>query len=119
MDSLIRYLKERALPNPVLLFGATSGKPLDTLLRSLSGFARTAVLTCPPVRRGIEPEELEPVARSFFDSVESHRDPADALQAACSLAGASGSVLVTGSLYLVGEVLGLLSGTRRPGPVAM
>ena len=28
-------------------------------------------------------------------------------------------VLVTGSLYLVGEILGVLSGERVPGPVSM
>ena len=46
-------------------------------------------------------------------------EPRAALEVARGLAGADGHVLVTGSLYLVGHVLGLLTPEEVPGPVAM
>ena len=47
-------------------------------------------------------------------------DVAKAFEQACDLARRQGrEVLVSGSLYLVGEVLGLLEGRPVPGPVPM
>jgi dihydrofolate synthase/folylpolyglutamate synthase len=119
MDTLIDHLEANPLPRPVLLFGATSGKPLQRLLEPLGAFAREAVVTCPPVRRGVDPAEVEAVALPYFDRVEVLEKTDVALARAQELARPDGAVLVTGSLYLVGEVLGLLEGRRRPGPVSM
>jgi len=47
------------------------------------------------------------------------RDPAEALERARLLALPDGYVLVAGSLYLVGEVLGLIEDRPVPGPVSM
>jgi dihydrofolate synthase/folylpolyglutamate synthase len=119
LRSLISHLRENELGRPVLLFGATSGKPLRRLLEPLSSFSDAAVLTAPPVERGIDPEELMRIAAPLFERVETLPDPADALRRAQEIAGTERPVLVTGSLYLVGEILGLLSDAEVPGPVAM
>jgi dihydrofolate synthase/folylpolyglutamate synthase len=114
------YLQDHPLDrNAVLLFGATSGKPLGELLKPLAGHCRTIVIGRPPVERGLDPKEVAAAAEPFFDHVEAAPDTAAALSRAEAIAGEAGTIFVTGSLYLVGEVLGLLECQQVPGPVAM
>jgi dihydrofolate synthase/folylpolyglutamate synthase len=113
------YLRSRRGPRPVLLCGATSGKPLDKLLGPLAGLVDGVVFTKPPVERGLEPAEVAAATSGLFEPVEAIPDPAEALNRAGRLAGGDRYVLVTGSLYLVGEVLGLLTAEDVPGPIAM
>jgi len=119
LRSLVAYLRTSGPERPVLLFGATSGKPLEALLGPLANFSDTVVFTTPPVDRGIEPAELRRVGMPLFARVETEPDAADALRRARELAGSDGTVLVAGSLYLIGEILGLLEGRDVPGPVAL
>jgi len=120
----IRRIAEHLRENPlgedaVLLFGATSGKPLDELLKPLAEHCRAVVVGRPPVERGLDPKEVATAAEPFFDRVEAAPNTAEALSLAEAIAGDGGTVFVTGSLYLVGEVLGLLERRQVPGPVAM
>jgi len=120
----IRRIAEHLRENPlgadaVLLFGATSGKPLDELLKPLAEHCRAVVVGRPPVERGLDPKEVATAAKPFFDRVEAAPNTAEALSLAEAIAGDGGTVFVTGSLYLVGEVLGLLERRQVPGPVAM
>jgi len=118
--ALVRQLEALGGEPPVLLFGATSGRPLDEMLRPLSTVVRGAVITLPPVDRAVDPELAADVAREWIDPVRVEPDPALALAAAREMVGADGRyVLVAGSLYLVGSVMGLLSHEEAPGPVAM
>jgi dihydrofolate synthase/folylpolyglutamate synthase len=119
LRTLVDHLRAEPVPRAVLLFGATSGKPIERLLGPLAEFADVAVLTCPSVARGLDPEEISTVARQCFATVENVAEPAAALARARELAGSQGCVLVTGSLYLVGEISGLLTGRPVPGPVSM
>jgi len=117
---IAEYLRDHPLDrNAVLLFGATSGKPLDSLLRPLAQHFRAVVVGRPPVERGLDPKEVAAAAEPFFDQVQAAPDTAAALSLAETLAGGDGTVFVTGSLYLVGEVLGLVECRPVPGPVAM
>jgi dihydrofolate synthase/folylpolyglutamate synthase len=114
------YLDEHPLDDgSVLLFGATRGKRLDDLLQPLSRHFRCVVVGRPPVERGLDPQEVARAAEPFFDHVVAAPDIAGALSLAEALAGEQGSIFVTGSLYLVGDVLGLLERRPVPGPVAM
>lgn len=118
MRCLVDHLRRERLEPEVLVFGATSGKPVDELLEALSPLTSTVVLTRPPVERGIDPAQLEDRARARFARVEACADPGRALERAGVLADGRGFVLITGSLYLVGEMLGLLTPEPVPGPVA-
>jgi dihydrofolate synthase/folylpolyglutamate synthase len=114
------YLSDHPLGDgAVLLFGATRGKSLEALLQPLSKHCRSAVIGRPPIERGLEPEEVARAAEPFFDRVVTAPDTAGALSLAHAMAGEAGVIFVTGSLYLVGEVLGLLERRPVPGPVAM
>ncbi len=59
------------------------------------------------------------VARELMAHVEVAAEPATALEVARQAVAPGSYVLVTGSLYLVGHVLGLLTPEEIPGPVAM
>jgi len=117
--ALTSYLQGLKPPLPVLLVGATSGKPLRDLLGPLAPHVDGVVVTRPPVERGLDPDAVAEEIRSLFGTVESLQEPAQALDRACELAGKRRPVLVTGSVYLVGEILSLLSSEPAPGPVAM
>jgi len=107
--ALAAYLKGG--PPFVLLFGAMSDKDVRGLARELFPLATGIVLTRPRVSRAASPEEI--ARRSSPLGARAHREPsvARALRLARRLARAHGpetTVVVAGSLYLVGAVMPLL-----------
>jgi dihydrofolate synthase/folylpolyglutamate synthase len=88
-------------------------------VRPLAGRVDSIVITRVRVERAAEPEDLARRVRPLAKRVEIVPDMSDALTRARALALPDGFVLVAGSLYLVGEVLGLLEGGPVPGPVSM
>ena len=75
------------------------------MVAELAPYARDAVVTRAPSSRAADPQD---VARAFsmagiFGMVVD--EPGHALRTAEGIAGPDGLVLVTGSLYLVGDVL--------------
>ena len=108
--ALAEHLKATGL-RPVMVFGALADKDWRLMVEILAPHVRDAVVTRVPSPRALEPMEA---ARAFsmmglFGMVV--EDPAHALRTAQGMAGPDGIVLVTGSLYLVGDVLGRLSRT--------
>jgi dihydrofolate synthase/folylpolyglutamate synthase len=57
----------------------------------------------PPHPRGLDPEEVAAVARRLGIEAEAMPSISSALESARVLAGENGFILVTGSLYVVGE----------------
>lgn len=105
--ALAEHLKAEGL-KPVMVFGALADKDWRLMVEILAPHVRDAVVTRVPSPRALEPMEA---ARAFsmmglFGMVV--EDPAHALRTARGMAGADGVVLVTGSLYLVGDVMGRL-----------
>jgi dihydrofolate synthase/folylpolyglutamate synthase len=117
-ETLAAYLAARKGLRPVLVFAAMANKEPRGILSPLGAVADTVILTRPPVDRAADPTQLRDIAESLFKRVEVEPSPGAALARARSLAGNS-FVVVAGSLYLVGAVLGLLEGGEGPGPVAM
>ncbi len=106
------YLDEFAGGPVTLVFGAMRDKPLAEMGRVLFPAARHLVLTEPAGPRAATVEELlravpVPPSSSTIALAPSSRD---ALAVARTHTEAGGLVCVTGSLYLVGEVKGLLEG---------
>ena len=107
-QALAEHLKARGV-RPVLVFGALADKDWPAMVAALAPCARDAIVTRVPSPRAADPQE---VARAFSMSgifgmvVE---EPGHALRTAEGVAGPDGVVLVTGSLYLVGDVLQRLS----------
>jgi len=105
----------------VLLFAATGGRDGGRMVTLLAPLVREAVLTHPGVPQGNSPGELAAAVERRLRAAGLRlplsvvADPAQALGAARARARAlGGQVLVAGSLYLVGTVLGLLD--LHPGP---
>lgn len=94
----------------VLLFGVMADKDVRGLARELFPLARAVVLTRPRVGRAASPGGIARAARGLARRVRQEPDVRKALALARRLARPGDTVVVAGSLYLVGEVLGL----RRP-----
>ena len=95
----------RRLPEPPdLLFGAMGDKAVGEMLPALAAVTGRVVLTRPSGRRAADPRELRPLVAGRPVVIEP--DPGRALDEA--LAGCEHGLLVCGSIYLVGEVRGIL-----------
>lgn len=89
----------------VVVLGAMGDKELAEMVKHLAGMTEEVFVTAVDHPRAIQPAELAAV----IDDVLGIRatvvdDPHGALAAAIDRAGSAGSVLVAGSIYLVGEL---------------
>ena len=89
----------------VVVASILKDKDADAMLRTLAGAGRTLVSTASHSARALPAEELAGLADQHFDRVEVVPNPAGALVRARELAGADGAVLVTGSLYLLADLI--------------
>jgi dihydrofolate synthase/folylpolyglutamate synthase len=89
----------------VLVFGASKDKPLGTLLARATAVARHAVLTKSSHPKAAATQELvRRVGAREHGSVVACEPASEALRLGRVLAGRDGLVIVTGSLYLVGDL---------------
>jgi dihydrofolate synthase/folylpolyglutamate synthase len=88
---------------PKLLFGCLEDKQWGRMAEMLAGRVRSAVLTRVKPKRPLEPELLAPIFASRVPT-QIVREPLEAVAALMAQTSASDVVLVTGSVYLVGEV---------------
>ena len=104
---------------PVLLFSTMKKKQVEKIVRPLSDLIAGVVITRAGVERAAEPEDLARQVRPLVKRVEVIPDPGEALERARFQALPDDYVLVAGSLYLIGEILGFLADSAVPGPVSM
>lgn len=96
-----------------LVFGALRDKNCAAMTAALFPRAAAVLLVRPPEERGLEPEELlRRVPRELRGRCRPASAAAAALAAARDDAGPGGLVVVSGSLFLVGEVLATLRRAR-------
>ena len=97
-----RYLLERLPPGDyTIVVSILSDKNADEMLRELRRAGSRLVATSSSSPRALPAAEVAELACTLFDHVESLDDPADALARAHELGE---PVLVTGSLYLLGDI---------------
>lgn len=98
----VRYLVER-LPsgNHTIVASVLQDKDADTMLRELRRVGSRFVATRSSSARALPAAQLADLARRHFPLVEAVDDPCEALARAHELGG---PVLVTGSLYLLGDL---------------
>jgi len=92
-----------------LIFGALEDKDVDGLLEALAPIIGSLMLVPVNSPRAVSVERLRELARARFPEIPLF--VADSTEAALAMP-ASARRLVTGSLYLVGEALGLLRGVH-------
>lgn len=109
--ALAAYLDEFVTRRITLVFGAMNDKDVGRIASILFPRAHSIVLTEPANSRSMKVDELlrkvPPDIAS--DDIKALQNVRDAITAAKDLAGEDGIILVTGSLYLVGEVKKLLN----------
>jgi folylpolyglutamate synthase/dihydropteroate synthase len=89
----------------VVVASILEDKDADAMLRTLARAGKTLVATASHSARALPADELAGLAEPHFEHVEAVPDPADALGLARELAGADDAVLVTGSLYLLADLI--------------
>jgi dihydrofolate synthase/folylpolyglutamate synthase len=108
--ALRTYLDEFVAAPITLVFGAMRDKQLGEIAATLFPAARSIILTRPLNARAASLEALTGAVPPSLDSGTITLAPtaAEALQIARETTPAGGLVCITGSLYLVGEIQGLL-----------
>ena len=92
-----------------VVLGVMGDKNIELMIEQLGPIASGFVATAPASERALKPEELAGRINGHFDlPVLVEADVEHALDMARAEATTDGAVLVTGSLYLVGEVRDLL-----------
>jgi dihydrofolate synthase / folylpolyglutamate synthase len=103
-------LSQRYEDRPLIfLFGAMRDKAIGEMAEILFPLAQRVIATRPHNPRSASPEEIQSAAARTGAEIEAVPEIAAALETARARAGSANSVLViTGSIYLVGEVIRLL-----------
>ncbi|MGH3132832.1 MAG: bifunctional folylpolyglutamate synthase/dihydrofolate synthase [Gaiellaceae bacterium] len=104
----VRYLIERLAPaDHTLVVSILADKDADAMLRELRRAGSRLVATRSSSPRALPAADVADLARRYFDHVDALEDPTQALARAHELGA---PVLVTGSLYLLGDIV---EGERR------
>ncbi len=88
-----------------VVFGAMRDKAIGEMAEILFPLAEHVIVTHAESPRAAQPEEIEHAASRLTLELEETRDVAAALRRARSLVGLKGLVVVTGSIYIVGEAM--------------
>ena len=109
VEWLVRRLPRR---DYVVCAAILREKDVPGMLGGLAGIGSSFIATEADSDRTLPARELGELAREFFADVESVSDATRAVERAHELAGPSGAVLVTGSLYLLRDLFGRLEPVR-------
>ena len=105
VEALLRTIDLELGPNvrPRLVFGCLEDKQWQQMAEMLAPRMKSAIVTRAKPKRPIPPERLLPIFARWVPS-RILPEPQDAIAAVMSESAADDIVLVTGSVYLVGEV---------------
>ncbi|HQK78150.1 MAG TPA: folylpolyglutamate synthase/dihydrofolate synthase family protein, partial [Syntrophales bacterium] len=102
---LCRALREEfSFRRLIVVFGVLRDKHYREMAERMVSVASMMILTCPESERSLPPTELLPFTGGATREVETITSPVAALRRAFAVAHAEDLILVTGSLYLVGEI---------------
>jgi dihydrofolate synthase/folylpolyglutamate synthase len=87
------------------VFGAMRDKAIGEIAEILFPLAERVIVTRADNPRSATPDEIREAAARTSTDIEDAADVASALGRACSLAGPQGVVVITGSIYIVGEAM--------------
>ena len=100
---------DRHINKIVLIFGALKDKDVSSILQELIPCVADIILTKPDTERGMPVEVLQEVVEKSGRNSYAVRTLSEAISIANNITSASDIILITGSLYLVGEARTLLS----------
>jgi len=107
---------EKLLPHgeKVVVFSAIHGKPVVEMLREIAHFATRIIVAPLRFPKGYSTEELLEAAESAGVQVTTAKGIPHAIRLARAILPDTGTILITGSLYLIGEALRSLKGLPQP-----
>lgn len=105
------YLAEFVHQPITLIFGAMNDKNVGEIASILFPLADTVIVTRPENSRALTPGQMSAALTADFDrsGLISTASVAEAISVAGEVTGENGTIVVTGSLYLVGEVRRILT----------
>jgi dihydrofolate synthase/folylpolyglutamate synthase len=114
--NLKRLIAENGRP-PVVVTGVLGAARARPLLETISRYAREIHLVMPQQARACTFEQLEALVPSHYKGTICRTTVAEVFPGPgqCTVGGAHDTVLVTGSIYLLGEVFARLEPQRGPG----
>jgi len=89
----------------ILVFGAMRDKAISEMTEILFPLAERVIATRPENPRAASPDEIRQAAARTGTEIEVVDDPQRAVERARAQAGPNAAVVITGSIYLVGEVM--------------
>ncbi len=102
-------LSERYGDRPLIfVFGAMRDKAISEMTEILFPLALRVIATRPENPRSASPEEIRQAASRTGTEIETVADVSSALEHARAVAGGGSVIVVTGSIYLVGEAMRIL-----------
>lgn len=101
VNELVKLKQKTNYKNLILVIGIMKDKDIKTMAKEIKDIADKAIITKPKLERSAEPKEI---AR-FFDDYEIIENVKQAVKYAKSVAKKDDLVVVTGSIFLVGEAL--------------
>jgi dihydrofolate synthase/folylpolyglutamate synthase len=107
-SALSTFYEDRRL---TLVFGAMRDKAIGEIAGILFPLAGLVVATRAANPRAASPQEIAEIGKQSGTEVVTEETVSSALDRARLLAGSGGVVVITGSIYIVGEALGLLAQT--------
>jgi dihydrofolate synthase/folylpolyglutamate synthase len=110
-SALSAFYEDRPL---TLVFGAMKDKAIHEIASILFPLAERVIATQSGNPRAATPHEIVELGRHTQTEILEEPSVKAALEKARSLAGSGGVVVITGSIYIVGEALGLLAPSQTP-----
>jgi len=101
--TLRAYLRDFVLPPVILIFGMMKDKNIRRVADLLFPYARRVILTSIPYSRAASPVDIWQKTRYYRKKIILEPSLIKAVDMASRKAGRRGTVIITGSLFLVGE----------------
>ncbi len=111
--ALARYITDFCPEPPVIVLAIMKDKAVKRVSRILFPLGKKVILTSIPYPRAAPAEEVSRLARPFRDKIILEASLKKAVDIARAEAGRRGTVLITGSLFLVGEAKKMGIGVSR------
>jgi dihydrofolate synthase/folylpolyglutamate synthase len=102
-EAVAAFIRSACSRPPILVFAMMKDKAISRVAGALFPRARKIVVTTIPYKRAAQPGEILAKAPAFRGKIILEPDLRRALALARRTAGPAGTVIVTGSLFLVGE----------------
>ena len=117
--NLGRYLQKHLADRRIMLvIGILDDKPYSGMLRALLPACRRTIITAPTIGRAVPARTLADTAQTYMKDVRVIPQVPQAVRQAIKMTGPRDTIVVAGSLYVVGEAIQALQAMNLMPPTA-